>query len=432
MKLCAKIALYLLAVAVLAFHLPRLYDRIMFERINKTHLLYSPVVNRFVYTESLTGYDPEAASKAEDHHSNIVYKDQDGVYYDRLEFERLLPFIYYRNMEVRGLLPMEIGGRVFDAADMRQDREVMELLAVDLDGRKPPEDVWPLFEAEPGQAALIFPDDRCRFTDDALEFVNADFNRVDPRLTDLFTSALRDAGFAFPARHVAGKFTILKLSENGVFIVDANHALFNLMRLHGQPRVRRIPLPDGLVPRHVQVSDNQRYHGLLLDTAGRIHLMRRDDDSLQPLPLEGYDADRMDFKILFNPLYRTAVYSDETIIRGVAMDTAFRKLDDYQHRMSHGLRTWKHELRDVIFPFRITLDSPETQMTEAAFRPGKYALTLAPLAGILFLIFCTLLRRQGFGGKTFWTTVLLAAVAGIYGLIAAFFIEEASPGARKS
>lgn len=216
-----KIALYVLALAALAYHLPNLYEQIAFEHINRTNIFYSPVSKRFIYTETVAQHDPKAAEKAEDHHSNIIYKDQDGVYYDRLEFERLLPFIYYRNMEVRGYMPIEIDGRTFDSESIRDEREVMELNARNLDGRKTPETIWPLFEVDPGQAALVFPDDRCRFTDNALEFINADYNRVDDELTARFTDALRSAGFSFPARHVAGKFTILKPFDDGAFLVDA-------------------------------------------------------------------------------------------------------------------------------------------------------------------------------------------------------------------
>ena len=425
MKRLAKAAFYLLAIAVLSYHLPRLYDRIAFERINKTHLFYSPVSKKFIYTESIVHRDPEAASKAEDHHADTVYKDEDGVYYDRLEFERLLPFIYYRNMEVRGYLPLVIDGQTFGEEIIREERQVMELNATDLDGRRPPENLWPLFEVDPGQKALIFPDDRCRFTDDALDFINADYNRIDEGLTKRFTDALQTAGFSFPARHVSGKFTILKLFDDGVYVVDAEGKLFNLMRFHGEPRVERISLPEGVVPRHVQPVENKRYRGLVLDTQGRMHLMLRENDALVALPLEGYDPENMDFKILLNPLHRTAVYSDETTIRAVAMDPDFQPLSRYEHRMSRGIRTWRHELRDVIFPFRLTLDSPETQMVDVRLRPGAYILSLAPLFGLLLFLPYACIRRLKPSSGVFWGVAVLAVFTGVYGIVCASFIEEA-------
>lgn len=44
MNLLPKAALYLLTVCVLALYLPRLYDALMFERVEKTHLFYSPEI----------------------------------------------------------------------------------------------------------------------------------------------------------------------------------------------------------------------------------------------------------------------------------------------------------------------------------------------------------------------------------------------------
>ena len=45
-----------------------------------------------------------------------------------------------------------------------------------------------------------------------------------------------------------------------------------------------------------------------------------DNYTLIPLPLDGYEPDSMDFKLIINPLYRTATYSDEREIRAVVMD----------------------------------------------------------------------------------------------------------------
>lgn len=132
----------------------------------------------------------------------------------------------------------------------------------------------------------------------------------------------------------------------------------------------------------------------------------------------------MDFKITFNPLYRTVTYSDDTKIRAVAMDADFRTLATYDHVMSRGVRTWKHELRDAVFPFRITMDSPETRMITVLIRAGAYTFTVAPLIGLALLVPYARLRRIRTGSRAFWYMVCLAAVTGIYGLISAFFIEE--------
>ena len=70
MRQLATLALVALTILVAAIYLPMLYEKIFFDRIEKTHLLYSPVTQRFIYKEKIVGPIPEAAiDKAEDHHA---------------------------------------------------------------------------------------------------------------------------------------------------------------------------------------------------------------------------------------------------------------------------------------------------------------------------------------------------------------------------
>lgn len=425
MKLLASVAMQLLVVAVLALFLPTLYDMALVEDIRKTQLFYSPVTERFIYTEKAAVADPRAAAKADDHHADVVYKDQDGTYYDRLEFERLLPFLYHKNLALRGLLPVEIDGRTYDLDTIQAERLVMELPARTVTGHTPPEAVWPLIESRPGQAMLVFPDDRFRITDSAMEFVNADANAVDATLTRTFTAALRERGFVFPARLVAGNFTILKPYEDGVLLVDARGTLFHLLRVEGRPQVARVALPAGLRLRHVSVSGSGsgRFHGLLVDQGGGVHLLARGYGVI-PLPLEGYDPGRMDLKILFDPLYRTAVYSDETTLRAVVMDRNYRPLARYEHAMSTGARTWRHALRDVLLPFRVTLRAPDTSMIRPGVRAGAYPLSWSALASALLALGYAGWSRARRGRWPAWGGVALVCVAGVYGFAARLVVEE--------
>ena len=101
MRHAAFACLLAFSVCVLSWALPAAYSLIFVTPIEKTKLFYSPVLGKCIYTEQIRGLDPEAAAKSEGHHADIVYKDASGVYYDRLAFEAALPFIYYRNMELR-------------------------------------------------------------------------------------------------------------------------------------------------------------------------------------------------------------------------------------------------------------------------------------------------------------------------------------------
>lgn len=141
--------LTILSMMVLAWGLPLLYDTALLKSLDRAHYFYSPVLKKFIYTEQTHASDPQAAQKADGHHADIVYKDEDGNYHDRLAFEAALPFIYFRNIEMCGLLPLQLDGNTLQRTDIERARRVLELPARNLDGKRPPREYLPLFEARP-------------------------------------------------------------------------------------------------------------------------------------------------------------------------------------------------------------------------------------------------------------------------------------------
>ena len=423
MRQLATVALMVLTVIVTAVYLPLLYEKLFFKRIEKTHLLFSPVTQRFIYKEKIVGpIPPEAFQKAEDHHAEIAYRDANGRYYSRVDFEKNLPFIYYKNMELWGLLPLEFEGRAFDKQAIKQNRQVLELKSAEINDRRPLTPLWPLLESNPGQARLVFPEDRFRMTAEGMAFINADFNRPDPGLSADFTRALKAEGFVFPARSVNGKSTILKPFDEGVFMVDADYRVFHVKRRDGRPVVVRTPIDPVLKTRHIKISENKRreYYGLLLTANDTLHLLTYDGYRLIPLPLEHYDPDRMDFKLLINPLYRTAVWSDAITIRAVALDRDYRPLDRYTHRMSRAVVTPMQKFHEVLFPFSLHLDDGEGGFLRLSLRPGGW-LSLIGLLTSLGLFAAWFRIRRGYFPAA--ASLCLVAVTGLYGWIALIFLE---------
>jgi hypothetical protein len=421
MRKLSTAVLMILAIFTASLYLPMLYEKIFSNRIEKTHLLYSPVTKRFIYKEKIVGpIPPEALGKAEDHHAETAYRDENGAWYTRVEFEKHLPFIYYKNMDLWGLLPLEIDGRKFTKAEIKKNRQVLELKPEEISGRSPETPLWPLLESNPGQARLVFPEDRFRMTGSAMEFVNADTNKVDPDLTARFTLALEKAGFVFPARSVGGKFSILKPLDEGVFIVDAGYKVFHVKRRDGDPVVVNTGIDPGLKTRHIKISENKRgeYYGLLLTRNGGLHLLSCDRYRMIQLPLRNYDPDTMDFKLLINPLYRTAVYSDDAVIRAVAMDGNFTPVDRYEHQMSRATTTAADKFRKVLFPFTLQLSRENSNYLQLVFRAGGPA-SLAGMFGslALFSLYCLVRRR-----RLALPAAGIVFLTGVYGLVAVGFL----------
>ncbi|WP_020587102.1 DUF4857 domain-containing protein [Desulfobacter curvatus] len=408
-----------LIILVSAVYLPMLYDKLFTNEVEKTHLFYSPVSHDFILKEKIVGKVPEAAQgMAEDHHSNIAYLKADGTYVPRKTFEQHLPFIFYKNMEIWGLLPITLNGRTFDKNAIKSDRRVMELKARDLVGRSPEVPFFPLLEFNPGQARLVFPEDRFRMTNTAMEFIYAKTNTLDTVLTKMYTITLKKKGFKFPARSVNGKFTVLKPFDEGIFIVDRDYRIFHIKRVDDKPLIRQTPISPDLKIRAIKISENKqkKYYGLALAGDGRIFLLGYDNYRLTPIPLTGYDPDRMDLKLIFNPLYCTAVYSDEAIIRAVAMDKDFVPVKTFTHTMSRAAVTTATRIRDILFPFILKIGpTQQSGYVTARFLPGSLgSLTGMGLCTLLFVAGTKMIT----GAWPRTLRIITVALTGLYGLAA--------------
>ena len=401
----SRYASLLLAVFVLSVWLPQLHNMLFEYRFGKTHMFYSPVLKQFVHKELL----------GEGH--KFVYRDQSGKDYSREEFEALIPFIYYKNMELWGKLPLELDGERYDKSTIRAARQVLELKPVDLRDHSPRIQLFPLLESNPGRARLSFPENVFR-PDDKLTFINSDYNILDNELTGSFGTALNDAGFVYPAKAVFGRVSILKAFDAGYFLKDSKDQLFHLMKVDGVPKVEQIALPDGLVLRHLSVAENKRREllGIMLDEAGKIYLLGYGDYRIIPLDLPDYAPDSMELKIIFNPIYRTAIYSDNETIHAVVMDKAFKPIDHHARTMAMARPRVSDTIWKVATPFALPLRSDTSRYLSLMPELHGWLAILGNLiaVGLAYLF----LKRRGVTVRRARFDLGLTAMTGLYGLIA--------------
>ncbi len=406
----ARLALILLAILVMGVFFPKGQKMLCDESMGKTQLFYSPVLKKFIYRE-----------KVGEGHS-FVTLDEDGKAYDRRTFETMIPFIYYRNMELWGKLPLVLDGKSFTKEEIKRNRQVFELKARSVADKFPRIQIFPLLESLPGRSRLRFPEDAFRMTD-RMEFINVDTNKVDEAVTQKYTKALTQAGFVFPSRLVAGKVSILKPFDEGFFLVDANNEVFHIKRVKDEPKVVKTPIPSDLDIRHIKVSENKKreIYGLVLTSTGDLYLMTYDAYGLIKLPLTGYNPDTMDFKLIINPLFATAIFSDDTIIHAIALDKEYHPIASYEHVMFSGKKTTADKVFETLFPFSI--ETHDTNSNYLQFRfvwSGKRSLIGVALA--LMASFVVVFRRKS-GFCRQWPDLLLIMATGLYGLIAIILIE---------
>ncbi len=421
-RIFAQSCLACLVILVAAFYLPQLYEQLFLDRVKKTHLFYSPVAREFIYREKIVGTIPEEVQQKSEEQINVVaYRTEKGRWLHRLEFERLLPFIYYKDMEVRGLLPMEIDGHFFTKEEIKAERRVIELLARDM--RKPRTAVYPLFALRSDRARLVFPKDRFYWHKEGLIFVNIPANREDSALTGRAAAVLDDAGFQPPVVNAFGNFTVLKPFDAGVFLLDSKGQLFHLQRMDDQLSAAIIPLPEGVRVKYLRVAESLRspYCAILVGEDDRLYLLSRRGYQWVSLPVTDYDSTTMDLKIIFNPLYNTAVFSDDKHIYAVAMDKKFALVARYHHQMSRSRRDTARLVCHMIFPFILTDRKEGSGFIDIHFYSNGYGL-VGMAAAAFFYICLVKLRRQRIAPASFAIVFLF----GIYGLLALCCIDSSS------
>jgi hypothetical protein len=403
----SRLSILLLAVLAMSFALPAGFDKLFHRHIDDPLLFYSPVLQQFIYQKSLG-----------DHRH--AYRDEDGRSYDRQEFEELLPFLYFRNLERRNLLPVVVNGRTFNAQDIADDRQGLEIRARHLRGHYPQMQLYPLFNNDPETAMIRFPVEVFRFTDAAMEFVNADLNRIDRELTDRFTRALEERGFTFPATVIGGKPTNLKPFDDGYFIRDAAGRIFHIKRVLDQPKVVATGIDPTLDVLDIVVVENERreFHGLIITRQGGVFLISWGDYRLIPLPVAGYDPARMDFKLLIDPLHRTAIVSSKRAISGVAMAADYQPLRRFELVRTDYSSALIRQVREFLFPFQLRLDSPDLGQADLHLSFGGPWSGIGILAALGVLLVHAR-RRTPHGFVDF----ALVTLTGIFGLIAVLMLR---------
>lgn len=403
------LALSLLVVALAAIALPRLYHMVFAPDVEPTHMFYSPVEADFVYREHRG-------------HHDFTYASAGGKTFDRQGFEKTLPFIYYRNMDLWGLLPIEIDGIRYDKSSIRDARQVFELKSREITDRHPEIPVYALLDSDPGRAGLSFPEDVFRMTPHAMEFVNVDVNRVDPALTVAFTTALNDAGFTFPAGLVAGKQTILKPFDEGVFITDATGALFHVKRKGDEPFIMRTPVRQDIGVRALKVIENDagRFLGLLLTRDNALYLLETKGYGLLPLPTDGYDPDRMDYKLIVNPVAPTAIYGNDEEVHAVAMTPDFKPFANYSRTVPGDAGTRQAWVAAALFPFHLDLQDHRAGYLRWHLTPGSWVSLIGTLLAVL--VAAQFLRSSGVSRRDLIPPLLLVAFTGVFGLVSCLLV----------
>lgn len=404
----SRISIILLGVIVMAVYVPDLFWKAFEKKVSRPFILYSAPLDEFVWRLS-------------DKFKEAEYRDESGRTYDRIGYEKVLPFTYYRDLLKWGELPEEVRGVKIDHDVIRENYQHLRITADAL--HTPQIELYPLFESRSMFSRIEYPAELFRITS-RMEFIDASTNRIDEELSAAFTAALREEGFVFPAGLIAGNATDRKPFDEGYFVTDARGSLFHIKLVEGKPWCLCTGLTSASGVRYITVRENPRkeFYGMLIAGDGKIHLLSYDDYALIPLPVPGYDPDRMTIQMFADPINRTFIYSDseEDVIHCVATDRNYEVVRTFECTIPTDTNSGVETLSRLLFPFHIATSNPKTDYVLFDVEIGDPLALIGIAISLLILAAVRVRRRAPF--HSCWIDFVLVALTGVFGLAAVLVV----------
>lgn len=404
-----KISRYLLvivAILTLAVILPKLYWMAFEKPVKRPFILYSCINNDFMIHRI----------------SEKTWEDAKGQQYTREEYEQKLPLMFEKQLITSGLMPDSINGIAFDMRTMSKSKSFFRLKVNEIDAPVP--GLYPLFESQSGRAMLNLPEDFFRITW-RVDFIDAATNKVLEEKSQLFSAALFQNGFSFPAKIISGLATPRKSIDEGYLIVDAKDQLFHLKMKKSKPYVKKIDVPDGVKFRHISCVDfkNKEFYAYLFSNKNEIYILTQDDYQLIKWPVEGFEASNCDLKIFGDFFNFTVVIEAEDHLNAISLNSDYQVVKTYTE-------TWKTKddrpegkIFASLFPAQVSMTSGNSKFIRfyISFSEGFNWLIVNLLLALLHFV---LLVRQRAIIRNHAADLAIVAASGIFGFIAVSFFPN--------
>ncbi len=371
--------------------------------IPKPFVMYSCVDNCFMISGT-------------DENGDYYRVNDKGQEFTREEYEQKLPLLNFRQLMISKTLPDTINGVEMDPHLVSGARSSYRFKPRHMKSPKP--GLYPMFESESGRAALSMPDDYFRINS-RFEFIIAAGNKIDEQKSELFTKAVQEKGFAFPAKMIEGIPTTRKSCDEGYFIVDAVNQVFHVKMIKGQPYVKQVEIPKGLTFKHISCVDfkNKNYYCYLIGNDDKIFIITQDDYDLVRLPVDGFNSDNQEM-IIYGDLFNYNIVTlAEDFMKVTVLDDNMDKVDEY-------LKVWtKRSLRpegkvfSFLFPAELNLTDKYNSFINFYFHPTK-SLNWIILHFLLVITQFIIIKRRKANPQNHFVDFGIVLVTGLFGFFA--------------
>ena len=324
----SKLFLYVTVAILLVWQLPWCYAFLTLKPAKTPFTMYSSVLGDFIITQL-------------DENKQLHRYDTQGNTYTQQQVDSLLPALYLRQLTADERFPDTICGRAVSPKDIQQTNFTFKSVPSAINA--PQTGIYFLMESMSKRVDLKMPEDAFRFTHKGIEFIRMETNTVDEAKSKGFTDVLVEKGFTFPARYASGNPTTRKDYDEGYLILDAKQQLFHLKCTKGRPYVKALPLPAGVVPEYVFITEfrSRLTLGYLVDSNHHFYIINSDGSIIRS-ELPSFDPAKDELTIfgnMFDWTVKISTHKDECFYALDAKDYTLIKEHVYKdiHRSIPGL-----------------------------------------------------------------------------------------------
>ena len=401
MEKVSRYILVIVAIIILAIFLPALYWMAFEQPIRKPFVLYSCIDDDFFIIRQGTP---------------TIFVDTRGNSYTREKYEQKLPMMHFQQLMISGSMPDTINGIAMDMHDISRARSFTRYKPEDMFSPKPK--LFPMFESKSGRASIEMPDDFFRITW-RIEFIDAATNKIIEEKSQMFSAALYQNGFIFPANRIEGLPTTKKSCDEGYLIVDTSNQLFHVKMIKGKPYVRKIDVPNGLRFKHIMCVDfkDKKYYAYLFSENNEIFILTQDDYELIKFPVDVFNADNSELKIYgdlfnYNLTIEKAGHTDVVIL-----DKEYKKVAFFNESWPVLSERIEGEIFGFLFPGQLSMDDPNSKFINFYWN-GSGKMNWIFLNIVLIATQFAIIRRRKAKMNNQIIDLFVVALTGIYGFIA--------------
>lgn len=343
-----KYIIIALAIIMLAWLLPALYELVSPRTDKMPFVVYSCLDSTFIRFESVN--------------KQVHYVDFRGQEFSKAEADSLLPLFAFRQLVAEGRLPDSLYGVALTPKLIQQNAFHFKTSPKQLN--KPAVGLYTMLESASGRVDLQLPPDVFRLTKEGLEFIDCESNTVNRAKSLSFSRELTKHGFVFPVQLIWGNGTTRKDYDNGFLLTDSNNRLYQLKMVKGAPWVREIKNEELKIKNYLQLFTiepaNRALIGLVVTDDHQLYAVRS-NGQLAHVGIDAYDPQQMQITIVGDLFHWTITLYTATDSRYYAVDArtfeqvAREIVPDPERPLSQRVERW-------LLPVRLRFTSWRTQL----------------------------------------------------------------------